>query len=787
MNDRRKTSHIFLTALCLPLGMLLVGLFCAEATGHAASMVKMSGKYRLGAGLGRDFILNDSNADLQERNFRYVFGERLNNTFDPAVYDQYLLNVDFSPRDKINFHTQLVADPWSWVGTTGEQVQRSDIGGEVMRYNLKYFGANNSVINEIWRTNVSDSIAFPIIKVHDGHTTQTVVHGFNDFSPATGGVPFTIPELDIDYHFKPIRKLWMDYNEDRWHFRVFALADETQALTTDDPLELSNHKDYWQQSPWLYEYKPIQFFEDRSIKRGYYSDNLSFLARDSEGNRLVLLKGAAVEADLGKTYIAGTIAAPYTPWDTDYIESNNFSAAARLKHQATDKLMVGSTYTSRTGLINQSMADWGQGLGIDTKYAVNPHVTIKTEIAGTHRERDLLTNERLRVDTEGYAYKGVVETKFDHKLDGSTEMALSYTQMDLDFDPLLSRYTNTRDDHFWGKHLTFTEYSPDMEHFRIGDGVDVNRAVVRFRWKEKLFKQKFENLIDLRNVHKTSNTAYKETVLREELTYRVNEQLTTKGLFRWQGLPKSTAGIEPFISNFYVADVADPVYQNAAVPADKDPSRFTYSGGLQYIFNKQWTAEGFVERTNDLSDFPRGLLNSSFRDANDRVDGLLIDHVTNFLYSQGPLGGIPPYKYFTIVRERVIYKPEDRTTITFHAAQNSYKFAGGIDDNINHQGVSVTFKPNDKATFFMDYTHSMQIDLPRLIATSLTESDFGDHHNFYASVDYKLNASQLLRAEYGVFGMGSNTPLVTPYSTGTFSLPTIDTEHLLRVSLTGDF
>ena len=107
----------------------------------ADNLVKMSGSYRLAAGVGNDFILNDSNSDLQERNFRYVFGERLNNTFDPAVYDKFLLNVDFSPADPVNFYTQFVADPWSWVGTTGEQIQKSDIGTEHIRYNLKYFVA----------------------------------------------------------------------------------------------------------------------------------------------------------------------------------------------------------------------------------------------------------------------------------------------------------------------------------------------------------------------------------------------------------------------------------------------------------------------------------------------------------------------------------------------------------------------------------------------------------------------------------------------------------------------
>ncbi len=307
-----------------------------------------------------------------------------------------------------------------------------------------------------------------------------------------------------------------------------------------------------------------------------------------------------------------------------------------------------------------------------------------------------------------------------------------------------------------------------------------------------MFKERFINLIDVRNVHKASNTAYKETVAREEMTYHINPQWTAKGLFRWHGLPKTTQNVDPFLSNFYlyVADVEDPLFQNGfqnlSIKADQDPSRFTYAGALQYVHDKQWTFEGFVERSNDIPDFPRGLLNDTFRDHTDQVDSLLIDHTTNFLYDQTPFG-LPPYPWFTIFRERVIYKPEDRVTLTLHAAQNSYKFAVGIDDNINHVGLSGAFVYNEKLSFFADYTYSMQIDVPRMIATNTAEQVFGGHHNVYLSMDYKVRPDTVFRTEYGVFGMGTETPLVTPYSTTAFSLPTIDTEHIFRVSLTGDF
>ncbi len=754
--------------------------------------IKISGRYRLAAGAtSNDFIVNDSNADLQERNYRQLYGERQYNTFDSAIYSQHLVNIDFSPKDKWSSYLQIVNDPWSWVGQTGEQIQTSDIGGEELRYNLRAFGANNATLGAIARSNVTDSVAFPPIKIKDGRLTGgTVIHGFYDYNPATNGIPFTIPELDLDYEYRPVRKAWVDYNEDLWHARLFLLADEKQALTTDDPLMLSNHKDYWQQSPWLYEYKPIQFFSDGSVKRGYYSDETSFLARDSEGNRLVLLRGASLEAAWDTTYFAGTVAAPYSPWDESYMSADNVPGAFRLKHQINEELMVGGTYTFRTGLIDNSVADFNQVVGIDAKYQVNATTELKAEVAGSHRERDLLTNEAIKSSEEGYAFKLAADSSYEHENDGKSEWHLSFTQMDPEFDPVLSRYSNTRDDHFWGNHLTFTDYSPDLEYFRIGDGVDRNRMVIRARWKEKLFKERFQNLFDVRNVHKTSNTAYLETVVRDEISYKFTDKFTAKGLVRWHGMPETTGGVEPFLSSYYFVGYEDPAslrLQNIEVPGDVDADRYTYSVGGQYVFNPQWTAEGFYERTNDIPDFPRGLLNGAFRDANDRVDGLLLDRVTTFLYGQSHLGAIPPYDFFNIFRERVIFKPDEHMKIIFHAAQNEYNIAAGIDDNVNHAGVSVQYDYSKQMTFFMDYTHSRILDVPKLIDNNYSVIDVQDHHNFYASFDYRINSSTVFRSEYGAFGIGTNTPLVTPYSVTSFALPTVDTEHLFRVYLTGDF
>ncbi len=789
--------------------------------GTQMGMVRVWGRYRLAGGAnGEDFILNDSNSvsnimGLQGPQSDYLFGEKLNNTYDKAIFSQYLLNVNFEPAKNVEFYSQIVIDPWSWSGTTGDQVTRCNQNSSIdLRYNLKYFGAFNSTIKEVYRNQISDRVNFPYIKAHDGELTAgTVVQGMDDYDGVPGnkrGLSFNIPRHDINTDLRPFRKMWLDYKETDWHVRLFALADESQALTTDDPLELSNHRDYWQQSPWLYQYKPIKYFNDGSVKRGYYSDALSYFARDSEGNRLVLLRGISYEAKFDKTYIAATVAAPYTPWDDKYFSPDNIPGAVRLKQQVTDRLMLGSVYTFRTGLIDNSAADFNQVLGVDTEYAVNDNVSFIGEVAGSHREIDMMTNDTTRTSTEGYAYKAALRGDYDHKYDGHSEWQISYAQMDRHFEPRNSNYLNTRDDRFWGTHISFDEH-PDMDPFKLGDGLDVNRWVVRAQWKEKLFKERFFNEFDIRNVHKVENTKYVnpvyvypfshwedadstnvETVLRDEITIKLNPRVTAKGLFRWRMLPRTQTGVDPSFTGFYFpkedTDLYDFYVANSAVTGGQNADQFTYSGGLQYIIDANLTVETIYERTNAIPDFPRGLLNDFYRNPIERVDGIATDRMQNFMYYQGGvLKAAPPYAFFNITKERLIYKPESRVTYTLHATQNGYKAAGGIDDNINHVGLGVEFVQNKKLKWFTDYTYSHQIDLARYIDTNEREANYDGHHNFYASFDYQLNAATLLRGEYGVFLLSAPNIVGSPYNAGTFSLPTIDTEQLFRVSLTGEF
>jgi hypothetical protein len=105
---------------------------------------------------------------------------------------------------------------------------------------------------------------------------------------------------------------------------------------------------------------------------------------------------------------------------------------------------------------------------------------------------------------------------------------------------------------------------------------------------------------------------------------------------------------------------------------------------------------------------------------------------------------------------------------------------------VNHQGISVDWQIDRNWAIFCDYSHSVVGDVAKLIDTNLAVLDYVDHHNFYSRLRYRINTSTHLNMEYGVFGRtfyeGSDALPASEYEASTFSLPTLDTEHLFRMS-----
>ena len=767
--------------------------------------IRTSGHYRVGMGGGRSrtFSFNDADADLQDRDGHYLFGERLNNTYDPAIFSSYRLDVDADVTDRVSAYGEIVADPWSYVGTTGDvRIPEATSGLDSAVINLKYFGSNNSTIGEIYRADFRNFVSTPFsVEANDGYTTPFTMNGISDL-----GLRYDVPALELDYEFRPLRKLWVDYQADDWHMRVFALAGQDQVMTTDDPLGLSNTKDFWQPSPWTAKWVPLKRFADfgttdvnGSIARGHYSDIEAFNAKTSYGEYLSLLRGVSMEADLGRAYAGGMIAAPFTPWD-GYDEVNNLPGVFRVKHQVTPRWMVGGLYGFRVGLIDNEPDAYNQVISLDTSYALDPNVKVYGQMAGSRDEIDRLgqgnrrSPDGFKSDVEGLAYKGGVEADFDHA-EGHSNFKADATWMDSDFRPHLSQYKALKDDNFWGRHMTFHEYSGDLEYFRLGTGADIGRTALRGTLRTDMMDKRLKNLFDVRHVRTTDKMSFIENVMRDEISYQLTPQLKAKGFGRWHLLPETETDVEPSLADFFFIDVyngVQPKLQNDMIDPGLDPSKLSLGGGLQFAVNDAWTLEGTYERTNDIPDFPRALQNNVFLrnpvpDPND--PNILLDEVQYFVYHQD-VYDLPPYDYFDIFKENVIYSPAHGLTFTFHAAQNGYELWGPIDEMVHHQGVSIDYRMTEQVSFFMDYTHSVIGNVPRWINTNFTELDFEDHHNVYAAVKYRIRPAMALNLEFGVFGetfgRESAKPL-NPFSISEFSLPTIDTEHLFRFSLEGDF
>ncbi|MFT5207902.1 MAG: hypothetical protein ACI9CF_001663 [Candidatus Omnitrophota bacterium] len=770
--------------------------------------VNVSGIYRMAAGVGRNrsFSVNDSNSDLQDRDFHYLFGERLNNTYDPSIYSKYELNIDADLSPNVSFFTQLVADPWSYVGrTAGIQVcDDNDNANDCLAFEQKYIGANNSTIGQIVRSTNRNSIALPSTEINGGKTQAFSFTGFDTFPN------HDVPEQDIDFEFRPLRKMWADFKGDVWHARVFAAADHNQAMITDDPLGLSGYKDYWQHSAWVDEWQPTIVMEDatvgHAIVRGHYDDGDAFNAKDSSGNYLTLLRGMAFEADLGRTYIGGMLASKWGPWD-NYEDSNNMPGVLRMKHQLNPRLSLGALYGFRVGYIEKEPDSYNQVGSVDIKYQTTPTDYFYAQAAGSIHELDRLSEfevsgQPIRTDYEGRAYRVGFNWNTSDKNFGMHQVQGDFAWMDRKFFSSLSKYDATRDDEAWGNQITWAEFPNDVKPFKIGTGLDRGRYAMRLHVDTATPDKRFEHLFDMRHVRRTDSNSFVENVMRSEMTYQINPTWTAKSFYRWHQLPNTQSGIEPFLGSFSPAASEDPdlvdstFLQNLAIEEGKDPSRHTLGFGLKYEPRYQWTFEGAWSRSNEIQDFPRGLQDGTFltttvTDPDDPQVNL--DRVQQFLYSQY-IYGLPPYDYFHITKERVIYKPNDNMQFIFHAAQNSNRLWGPIDENFNHQGISWDWQINDRLGFFFDYTHSLLADIPRFIATAnnpTPELNFNSHHNVYGRLKLQLNQNAFLNMEYGVFGNtlygGSSAVPINAFAVTNFSLPTIDTEHLLRVSLEGEF
>jgi hypothetical protein len=777
---------------------------------YSDGWLKISGEAQLSFGINsnNDFIWKSSNYDLNERNWRMQSYDALNNgfnTYNRNIYQRLDLNLDTTNKDNgFNLHMNLVVDPWSFTGKS-DKMNLTTAYGDKVEVQLLSTGATNYTLNQIAYSRVyGNSFALPEVKIVNGKVSAFNAYG--NFYPSD---TLSIPETKINTTFQPVRELWIDYQNDTTKVRIFPIAYQDQTLSSDDPLGITNHHKWWEDSLWLYSYQaghrntgttPVDF------TKGYYDNSLAFLSKDGNGTYLTALRGVSLSSQLtDTTSFSATVASPKTLWQ-DYGDVDNIIAAARLKQSLGERAEAGVTFTSRHGFTSDDSMDLDSENyvgGLDLSYEVIDGLKLQGEALTSFSRYDL-TDSEYKSDSRGSAYyfnmvsryprESIkdVEYGYDGIKRGKDEDFLVKTKfygahMDRNFNSELSSFANTRDDMFWSRYITFRKpythfggFSGSGANFdelwatRIGDGIDVGRNTIGFR-TEYQYLDNFTNLLDVRNVHDV-NGKFIENVARDEITLKVNDKLTVKGLGIYQHLPLTKGGVDPLL---YDSDTGK-YFLNSAVPDGKDPSLTTGSLGLEYAFLDWLIVNGVYEITNDYyltyGNYPNGIYNSSSWKTYTE-NGRTYREKVSYLYDQGYFPQAP-YPYYNIYKAGLRLIPlVDKFEIYIDYTRNEFELAGQNSENMNHLGCEFVITPTEKFGIVLKYVYSMLKDVDHL--KEGVDKMLG-HHNFFAEFYYALSKNSQLILEYGegyINGSGIDYTL-DPFGG---SLTTLDTQHIIRV------
>ncbi|MBU0503491.1 MAG: tetratricopeptide repeat protein [Candidatus Omnitrophica bacterium] len=773
--------------------------------------IKISGDAQVGFGFrGRnDFLWKRANYDFNEKNYRVLSEEALDNkfnTFDQRIFDRLKVRMDSDHKEGFNFHSEIAIDPWSFTGK-GPKTTLTSEWGDTAEVELKYWSNSGYIIGETILTSKSgNSFSIPELKVLNHETDAFAASGAFQNEWGVSDI-FRVPATKIEMQFQPVRELWIDYKNDNLNFRVFPMAYQTQAFTTDDPLTLSNNHIWWEPSPWLRKWNRGIYnygVTAPDFTKGYWDDSLASYTKDSDGIFLTALRGFSFSFTPGEeTSFSSTFASPKGLWQ-DYSEVDNLISANRLKQRIASGLILGATYTSRTGfnLDDKDKVDSRNNVfGADVNYEIKQGIKASLE-AATSRSANDLTNSEYKTKYRGNAFYfsiinrypaiDIIDSSYDSLNLGKGDDFMLKTRlfgahMDRGFDPALSNYRQTRDDTFWGRHIHFRRplayqssglYNTnigmdDINPFKIGNGVDAGRDALGFRL-EMIWKDKTSNLFDTRNVHDV-NGKFIENVARDEFTWQATEKLTFKTLGIYQAMPKTKAGIDPFmndpVNNRYLA--------NDNIEDNKDCSLKTGSMGLEYQFFNWLALNGVWERTNDYTlaydNFPRGLLNSANRSYLYTQNGLVYRDTSSWLYDQG-LFPNPPYHFYNIFKSGLRLNPMDNMEIYLDYTRNEFESAGQISEEMNHIGTEVGYLPNKKLGLFFRYVYSRWQDLDRL-RQGITSPR--GHHNLFSEIRYMRTKDEEFVISYGDGGyMPVGAMASDPFGGG---LSALDIQHIIRL------
>ena len=780
----------------------------APSLSSSGNTFKISGEARTSVGIysNGNAVFTRANADLDERNWRILSDAGLNNdinTYDPALYSRLKVVMDASVASSVvSVHLNVSVDPWSYVGKSNTQLVTGE-GGDTAKVQYLFWGNTGYTVNQIVNTlQNGDSFALPEIKTNGNMVPATSVNStFNNI--------FNIPSAKINYSFMPVREAWVDLKPtDEIKLHIFPMGFEDQALTTDDPLKLSNNREWWAESPWIDGWQQGNLNTGAvpvSFTKGQWDKTLSFFTKDSDGQRLTALRGALLDfTPTDETSLKAEIASPKTLWQ-DYGDITTVPASVRLKQFIGDSFYVGTVTNAHQGFTDNEQRDAENYTGgMDTGFIPVKGFKVSAEYATSESHYDE-TSPEYATKYKGNAYYASLEASSNpedminkdyynflpiEKTDNFFKSRLYFARMDEGFESSLSDYHGTRGDSFWGEHLTFypSDYrylpgiSPglsqyDLEPFSIGDGIDYGRSVFAWRGDTDLLEGKLHGLADIRHV--TDNNGDNiETVSRTAWTLDATDKLTTKALLLWHDLPKTTAGVDPFLIEDNTAGQA---YANTAVEGGQDPSLKTGSLGARYELTPWAALNGVWEYTNDVTlgtnYFPQGDLNSNYFTTYTQ-NGKVYEESVPFLYDQSYFEQAP-YPYHNIFKSGLELIPMDVWHVYLDYTRNPNEFAGNIDDNMSHYGIESSFVPTSKIGFFARYTLSQGYDVNRLVNDR--ELDFRHYNNFFFETRMILPKDLTMSIEYGVGPayniITSNTnPSLTFYAT-----TVVSTQHVVRI------
>ncbi|MCX5665974.1 MAG: hypothetical protein NT036_02855 [Candidatus Omnitrophica bacterium] len=782
------------------------------------SMVNMRGKYGASFGFTTEdgFEWKDANGDYQEKNWRYINPQFGVNTYDERVFDRYELEIETATRTPWNAYMDIVIDPWTFVMKQKQTVVNTNLGlGDVpdsVDVEYKLWENTGRTIGERYRTEQRSPIYFGELKVVGNQVAEQLANGNTETGTGLMGDFYFSRGRSVDmgdYFYRPVRKLWVDYDKEPLYIKIFPISDQEEALSSDDPLGISNHHIYWAPSPWLYNFDfgrvyaanatdgNFNQFQNPVIQESRWDNTLPFFTRDTNRTFLTFLRGGTLKyqsGDLASFQI--TAASPMGLWDY-YKHVDSIPIASRLKVFPTDNIDLGVTQASKMGLHDQGVRASNNSLGVDIKYRLNDDTSVIGELVGSYSQYDYATH--FQQGYYGFGYKTGIHSQGNAEPADRFSWDLTFTTMTKRFQPGLADYRDTRVDQPWGQHIWFDQIASEDAVDRIGDSVDVNRYVIGAKADIVLIDKLLEVNADVRNAHRYDNSKFIENISRVEATYKPAKNIELKGLVLNRIYPKTAGGLDPFLKDRYT----DEPWINPFIGDGFDANLMTYSGGAKVdLMDNKVSVYGIFETTNDPQEFPRRELSDLYfanvtQTTPDDTDGwmsdgtVLFDRLPTQLYLQN-LFQTPPYTYYNIIKAKISYFPCDGLSISYtHVTNTNKNYAPLLDDNHTHDGVDIVYKATKKLTLRGGYSLSKIIDLRKAIDTNAADQDYEYHNNLYLQADYIINKDQRVIFQFGEYGLLQKTlgmfgaPLSQRYLSSPASV--LDTRSIFRIFYEGKF